>query len=249
MQHDHEVRYARNISLPEIGKGGQAKLNAASVLVVGAGGLGSPLLLYLAAAGVGRIGIIDPDRVALSNLQRQIAHETGDVGRFKTQSAADSLSALNPEIRIEPHEAKLDESNAEELMSQYDIIADGSDNFETRFLVNHYCVRLEKTLVSAAVIGFGGQLYTFKPHVAEDLPCYQCFCPDLPPPEATPRCSESGVLGSVAGILGCWQATEVIKEITGAGESLVGSMIILDVLVNQCRKVTLPKNPDCRCCG
>ncbi len=249
MQHAQNVRYARNISLPEVGAVGQNTLARAKVLVVGAGGLGSPLLLYLAAAGVGTIGIVDHDRVALSNLQRQIIHETADVGRPKTQSAIDALSDLNPEIRLIPHACRLDETTVAPIMADYDLVADGCDNFETRFLVNRQCFQHRKTLVSASVSGFFGQLYTFKPYLGGEHPCYQCLYPEQPSADATPPCSESGVLGSVAGMMGAWQATEVIKELLGIGESLSGFMIMADMLSVSVRKIKIPRNPACQCCG
>lgn len=249
MDHNALVRYARNISLAEIGEAGQEKLLASKVLVIGAGGLGSPLLYYLAAAGIGTIGVVDDDRVALNNLQRQIIHETDDIGRPKVQSAADALSLLNPDIAVVPHLLRLDASNAEELIAGYDMVADGCDNFETRFLVNQICRQLEKTLVSAAVIGFTGQLYTFKSHLGGNLPCYQCLYPEPPAAGATPPCSQAGVLGSVAGMLGSWQATEVIKELLGIGESLAGQMLMFDALGANTRKLQLPRNPACPGCG
>lgn len=249
LQHDQHLRYARNISLPEISADGQQALLQSRVLVVGAGGLGSPLLLYLAAAGVGTLGIADADRVALSNLQRQVLHETADLDRPKVESAADALQDLNPEIKIVPYPVRLDAGNADDLIAQYDLVADGSDNFATRLLVNAACFRHRKTLVSAAVMGFAGQLYTFKPYLGGDHPCYQCLVNELPPPEATPRCAEAGVLGSVAGTLGAWQATEVIKELLGIGDSLSGHMLLLDALAATIRKVKLPRDPECGCCG
>jgi len=249
MHHDLRVRYARNISLPEVGEAGQKRLLASKVLVIGAGGLGSPLLMYLAAAGVGTLGIVDDDRVALSNLQRQILHETEDVGRPKVKSAEDTLHYLNPDINYTPHHCRLTQDNADELIADYDLVADGCDNFETRFIVNAACLRQKKTLVSAAVIGFSGQLYTFKPYLGDPHPCYQCLYPELPAPDATPRCSESGVLGSVVGQLGSWQATEVIKELLGIGESLSRQMMVVDALNNAVRKVKLPHDPACACCG
>ncbi len=247
--HDNAVRYARNISLPEIGRAGQDRLGRAKVLVVGAGGLGSPLLLYLAAAGVGTLGVVDHDLVALSNLQRQILYETTDIGQAKAEAAQFALNDMNPEVKVIPHHTRLDESNIEEIIGGYDLVADGSDNFATRFLVNSHCLKAKKTLVSAAVIGFGGQLYSFKPYLGAPHPCYQCLCPRLPPPDATPRCADSGVLGSVAGILGSWQATEVIKELLGIGESLSGYMLLLDALKAEIRKIKLPRDPMCKCCG
>ncbi len=249
MHHDQEVRYARNVSLPEIGSDGQERLLSSKVLVVGAGGLGSPLLFYLAAAGVGTIGVADDDRVALSNLQRQILHETGDIGHSKVESAADTIGDLNPDVQVVPHICRLDESNVDEIISCYDLVADGCDNFETRFLVNQACLRHNKTLVSSAVIGFSGQLYTFKPYLGVPHPCYQCIYPELPPPDVTPNCSESGVLGSVVGQMGSCQATEVIKELLGIGESLSGQMIMVDALTNTIRKVKVARDPSCACCG
>lgn len=249
MPHDAAVRYARTISLPEVGEAGQDRLQSARVLVIGAGGLGSSALMYLAAAGIGTLGIVDDDRVALSNLQRQILFETGDIGRPKAESAADALRDLNPEVRIEPHALRLTEANAARLIASCDLVVDGSDNFATRLTVNRHCLAARKTLVSAAVIGFTGQLYTFKPYLGAPHPCYQCLVPELPPPEATPTCAESGVLGSVAGMLGAWQATEVIKELLGIGESLSGHMLVVDALQASVRKVALPRDPACMICG
>lgn len=249
MEHDAQLRYSRNISLPEIGEEGQERLLQSRVLVIGAGGLGSPLLTYLAAAGVGTIGIVDDDRVALSNLNRQILHETADIGQLKTESAKEALHDLNPDIRIVTHPCRLDATNEDEILSGYDLVADGCDNFETRFWVNAACMRHGKTLVSAAVMGFNGQLYTFKPYLGEPHPCYQCLYPELPPADATPRCSESGVLGAVAGMMGCWQATEVIKELLGIGEGLSGFIMIFDARSATVRKVTLRRDPACPCCG
>ena len=238
-------RYARHIVLREVGGVGQAKLKAARVLVVGAGGLGSPVLMYLAAAGVGTIGIVDDDTVSLSNLQRQIAHRTADIGRLKTDSAADAIAALNPETAVETHAARLAESNAGKLIAAYDIVADGSDNFATRFLINDTCMAAGRTLVSAAVTEFDGQLATFKPAG----PCYRCLFPEPPPPGMVPSCSESGVLGAAAGVMGTLQALEVIKEIAGVGESLAGHLLIYDALATTFRKVRLKRDPACAVCG
>jgi molybdopterin-synthase adenylyltransferase len=246
---DEELeRYARHIVLREVGGVGQAKLRAARVLVIGAGGLGSPLILYLAAAGVGTIGIVDFDRVSLSNLQRQIAHRTADVGRLKTESAGDSARAINPGVAIEPHPARLEAGNALHLFARYDIVADGSDNFATRFLVNDACYFVGKTLVSAAVTEFDGQLATFKAR-EPGYPCYRCLFPEPPPPGTTPSCSETGVLGAAAGVMGTLQALEVLKEILGIGESLAGKLLIYEALEARFRTVRVKPDPACRLCG
>jgi len=244
-------RYARHIVLREVGGAGQARLLKSKVLVIGAGGLGSPLILYLAAAGVGTIGIVDFDQVSLSNLQRQIAHRTVDVGRPKTQSAMDAALAINPGIRIVPHEQRLEAENAAALIADYDIVADGSDNFGTRFLVNDACFFAGKTLVSAAVSEFDGQLATFKAGNRGDkpYPCYRCLFPEAPPRDAAPNCSETGILGAVSGVMGTLQALEVMKEIIGVGDSLAGRLLIYDALAAQFRTVKVPRDPECRLCG
>ncbi|HEX3430934.1 MAG TPA: molybdopterin-synthase adenylyltransferase MoeB [Rhizomicrobium sp.] len=241
-------RYARHIVLREVGGAGQAKLLAARVLVVGAGGLGSPVLLYLAAAGVGTIGIVDFDHVSLSNLQRQIAHQTASVGEAKTRSAARSVKALNPDIRIEEHSCRITAENARALVEAYDIVADGSDNFATRFLVNDACHFARRTLVSAAVTEFDGQLATFKAF-QRGLPCYRCLFAEAPPPGTAPSCSETGILGAAAGVMGTLQALEVMKEIIGIGESLAGQLLIYDALGARFRKVRVPPDPACALCG
>ena len=246
---DQELeRYARHIVLREVGGVGQAKLKAARVLVIGAGGLGSPLILYLAAAGVGTLGIVDFDQVSLSNLQRQIAHRTADVGRPKTLSARDAAAAINPEITLELHPVRLTAANAAELIARYDIVADGSDNFDTRFLVNDACYFAGKTLVSAAVTEFDGQLATYKAH-AGDLPCYRCLFPEPPPPGTSPSCSETGILGAAAGVMGTLQALEVIKEILSLGESLAGRLLIYEALSTRFRTVRVRPDPQCPLCG
>lgn len=243
-------RYARHIVLREVGGAGQAKISAARVLVIGAGGLGSPLILYLAAAGIGTIGIVDFDRVSLSNLQRQIAHRTADIGRAKTESAADTALAINPEIRLVLHDQRLTPDNAASLIEPYDVIADGSDNFATRFLLNDACFFGRKILVSAAVTEFDGQLATYKPwQQLGHLPCYRCLFPEPPPPDIAPNCSETGVLGAVAGVMGTLQAVEVLKEITAAGQSLAGRLLIYDALECQFRTVRVTADPACRLCG
>jgi adenylyltransferase/sulfurtransferase len=244
---DQELeRYARHIVLREVGGTGQARLKAAKVLVVGAGGLGSPVLLYLAAAGVGTLGIVDFDAVSLSNLQRQIAHRTADIGRLKTQSAADAIAAINPHVAVIQHNARLTAENALDIIGGYDIVADGSDNFATRFLINDACFFAKKILVSAAVTEFDGQLATFKAH---DGPCYRCIFPEPPPPGTAPSCSETGVLGAAAGVMGTLQALEVLKEIAGVGESLAGHLLIYDALSTNFRKVRVKRDPDCALCG
>jgi molybdopterin/thiamine biosynthesis adenylyltransferase len=246
---DEEVeRYARHIVLREVGGTGQAKLRAAKVLVIGAGGLGSPALLYLAAAGIGTIGIADFDTVSLSNLQRQIAHATSDVGRLKTDSAHDAIKEINPGVTVERHALRVTADNALDLISRYDIVADGSDNFATRFLVNDACYFAMRTLVSSAVTEFDGQLSTFKAH-DHSGPCYRCLFPEPPPPGTVQSCSETGVLGAAAGVMGTLQALEVIKEITGVGESMAGRLLIYEALTTRFRNVTFKADPACALCG
>ena len=242
-------RYSRHILLKEVGGVGQARLKAARVLVVGAGGLGSPLLLYLAAAGVGTIGVIDDDKVELSNLQRQIAHNTNRVGELKANSAADSARAINPGVHVTAHSTRLDASNALDLISAYDIVCDGTDNFATRFLVADACVLARRTLVSAAVLRFEGQLSVFKPHAHAGGPCYRCLYPEAPPEGMVPTCSEAGVLGAVTGVMGTLQATETLKEILGIGETLSGRLLIWDALATRFRTIRLPRDPACALCG
>lgn len=247
---DQELeRYARHILLPEIGGAGQARLLGAKVLVIGAGGLGSPVILYLAAAGVGTIGIVDDDAVDLSNLQRQIVHATKRIGAAKTDSAAEAVAAINPGVTVIPINRRLDAGNAAAMIAEYDIIADGSDNFETRFLVNDACYLAKKTLVSAAILRFDGQLSTFKPHAGDGHPCYRCLFPEPPPPGLVPTCAEAGVMGALCGVMGSLQAAEVIKEITGAGESLSGSLLIFDGLRTEFRKIKMHPDPACALCG
>jgi adenylyltransferase/sulfurtransferase len=241
-------RYARHILLREVGGTGQAKLKAASVLIVGAGGLGSPLALYLAAAGIGRIGIVDPDVLELSNLQRQIAHGTEQIGQLKVHSAAAAMRRINPLVNVEGYAQRLDAANVQSLIAGYDVICDGTDNFETRFLLADACVAARRTLVSAAVLRFEGQLATFKPHVGGG-PCYRCLYPEPPPAGLVPSCSEAGVLGAVTGVMGTLQATEVCKEILGLGESLSGWLLIWDALAAEFRKIRLRRDPACRVCG
>jgi adenylyltransferase/sulfurtransferase len=246
---DEIRRYSRHILLQDVGGVGQAKLKAARVLIVGAGGLGSPLALYLAAAGVGTIGIVDHDRVELSNLQRQIAHVTARIGSQKAESAALAACAINPEVRVEPCNERLDADNVLELISRYDVVCDGTDNFATRFLLADACVLGRRTLVSAAVLRFEGQLSVFKPHLHQGGPCYRCLYPEPPPPGAVPTCSEAGVLGAVTGVMGTLQATEVLKEILEVGESLSGKLLIWDALATRFRTVRLRADPDCALCS
>jgi len=245
---DEIQRYARHILLREIGGTGQAKLRAAKVLIVGAGGLGSPLALYLAAAGIGTIGLIDADILELSNLQRQIAHTTARIGGSKVESAAQAMRDLNPLIAIQTHNFRLDESNVAALIAGYDIICDGTDNFATRFLLADACVAAQKTLISAAVLRFEGQLATFKPHEDPEGPCYRCLYPEPPPEGLVPSCSEAGVLGAVTGVMGTLQATEVLKEICGIGVSMSGWLLSWDALSMEFRKIRLRKDPACLIC-
>ena len=249
---DQLERYARHIVLREVGGAGQAKLLKSRILVVGAGGLGSPMILYLAAAGVGTIGIVDFDEVSLSNLQRQIAHRTRDVGRLKTESARDAANAINPDIKIVPHSERLTSFNIMQLLENYDIVADGSDNFATRFLLNDACYFARKTLVSGAVTEFDGQLATYRAwdrQAGQKYPCYRCLFPEAPPREEAPNCSETGILGAAAGVVGTLQALETMKEILGLGESLAGRLLIYDALSSLFRTVKVPPDPACNLCG
>ncbi|HUK60975.1 MAG TPA: molybdopterin-synthase adenylyltransferase MoeB [Stellaceae bacterium] len=242
-------RYARHLILDEVGEAGQARLMAARVLVVGAGGLGSPLLLYLAAAGVGTLGIVDDDTVDLSNLQRQIVHPTARIGVAKVESAQKTLAEINPEVRVQTHAVRLDAGNVEALVGAYDIVADGSDNFATRYLLNDACHRVGRTLVAAALSPFEGQLSTFKSHLGPPHPCYRCLFPEPPPAGAVPRCEEAGILGAVAGVVGTLQATEVLKELLGIGESLSGTLLVYDALRSAFHRFKLPRDPACPTCG
>jgi adenylyltransferase/sulfurtransferase len=244
---DEIRRYSRHILLNEVGGTGQAQLKAARVLVVGAGGLGSPLVLYLAAAGVGMIGVVDHDVVELSNLQRQVAHTTARLGMNKAKSAAAAAQAINPLPRVEPYPVRLDADNAMELIGRFDLVCDGTDNFAARFLVADACALVRRTLVSAAVLRFEGQLSVFKPHTGG--PCYRCLYPEPPPAGIVPSCAEAGVLGAVTGVMGTLQATEVLKEILGIGETLSGRLLLWDALATRFRTVRLPRDPACPLCG
>jgi adenylyltransferase/sulfurtransferase len=241
-------RYKRHLLLHDIGGQGQASLKAARVLVVGAGGLGSPVLLYLAAAGVGTLGIIDDDTVSLDNLQRQVVHTTASVGTAKVESARETIAHLNPHVSVETYDFRLDAANARDLISRFDIVADGSDNFATRYLVSDACYFAGRTLVHAAVGPFDGYLTTLKPFArAADgtpYPSYRCIFPEAPPPGTVPNCSEVGVLGSVVGVIGTLQATEIIKEITGAGESLAGRLLLYDAKEPRFETVRVAWDPD-----
>jgi adenylyltransferase/sulfurtransferase len=243
---DELSRYARHLILPEVGVEGQQKLKAARVLCVGAGGLGSPLALYLAATGVGTLGLVDFDVVDASNLQRQILHSTGDVGRKKLDSAEEKLAALNPAVHVVKHETMLSSANAMDILKDYDIVADGTDNFPTRYLVNDACVLLGKPNVYGSVFRFEGQASVF---ATREGPCYRCLYPEPPPPGTVPNCAEGGVLGILPGLVGIIQATEVIKLILGKGEPLVGRLLLVDALAMRFRELKLKKNPECPVCG
>ncbi len=240
------ARYSRHLIMPEVGMEGQLKLKASSVLCIGAGGLGSPVAMYLAAAGVGRIGIVDFDIVDYSNLQRQVIHGTPDVGRLKLDSASDRLNAINPEIHVETHNEALSSSNALRLLGGYDVIVDGTDNFPTRYLVNDACVLLGKPNVYGSIFRFEGQASVF---ATKDGPCYRCLYPEPPPPGLVPSCAEGGVLGILPGVVGTIQATEAVKLIIGVGEPLINRFMIYDALRMKFRELKLRKDPECPVCG
>lgn len=249
---DQIKRYARHILLPHVGGVGQEKLLNSKVLVIGAGGLGSPVLMYLAAAGVGTIGVIDDDTVELSNLQRQIAHTTERVGMSKVESAASALHAINPEVQVIQYKERFGPANAMELISAYDLVTDGSDNFATRFLVNDAAYFARRPLVSGAIMRFDGQVSTFKNFPGgdhQDGPCYRCIFREPPPPGQIPSCSESGVLGVLCGTVGSLQSTEILKELLGIGESLSGALLVYDALATQFRRIAVKRDPGCPLCG
>src|SRR6185503_3299648 len=243
-------RYKRHLVLREVGGQGQQKLKAAKVLVIGAGGLGSPVLMYLAAAGIGTIGIIDDDRVSLDNLQRQIVHDTPHVGMAKVASAQETIAKLNPHVRVEAHDARIDANNALDIVARYDVVADGSDNFATRYLVSDACYLAKRTLVFAAVGPFDGYVTTLKPHEigpdGQPFPSYRCIFPEPPPPGTVANCAEVGVLGAAVGVIGTLQATEVLKEIVGIGESLAGRLLLYDARATRFTEIKVtwdPANP------
>lgn len=240
-------RYSRHLIMPEVTAEGQRRLKASRVLCIGAGGLGSPTALYLAAAGIGTIGIVDFDEVDLSNLQRQILHGTKDIGRGKLESARDRLRDINPEIEIELHDCRFSSENASQIVSQYDIVVDGSDNFATRYLSNDVCVFARKPNVYGSVFRFEGQTTVFAPHLGG--PCYRCLFPEPPPPESVPNCAQAGVLGVLPGIIGLLQAIETIKLIVGIGEPLVGRLLYFDALKVKFRELNLRRDAQCPVCG
>jgi adenylyltransferase/sulfurtransferase len=243
---DERARYLRHLLLPQVGVEGQVRLKAARVLLVGAGGLGSPAAMYLAAAGVGCLGLIDADRVDVSNLQRQLLHGDGDVGRLKTESARDRLAAINPLVQIERHTVRLTRANAMDILHGYDVIVDGTDNFPTRYLINDACVLLDKPMVYGSVFRFEGQVGVFW---ASRGACYRCLYPNPPPPDLVPSCAEAGVLGVLPGIIGCLQANEVIKLILGLGEPLVNRLLLVDALGPTFRELLIGKDETCPVCG
>jgi adenylyltransferase/sulfurtransferase len=240
-------RYARHLSIPEFGMEGQRKLRAARVLCIGAGGLGSPIAMYLAAAGVGAIGIVDADVVDESNLQRQLLHGTSDVGRSKLDSARDRLHGINPHVSIEPHEVRFSSENAMDIVRSYDVVIDGTDNFPTRYLSNDVCVFLKKPNIYGSILRFEGQCSVFAPHLGG--PCYRCMAPQPPAPGLVPSCAEGGVLGLLPGLIGTMQATEAVKLIAGIGEPLVGRLLHVDTLSMKFRTFNLRRDPECPVCG
>src|SRR5947209_8572659 len=246
LSNDEILRYSRHLIMPEGGMEGQLKLKQAKVLAIGAGGLGSPLALYLAAAGVGKLGIVDFDVVDFTNLQRQVIHSTSDVGRSKLASARETIQGINPNVEVVTYETRLTSENALDIFKDYDVIADGTDNFPTRYLVNDACVLLGKPNAYGSIFRFEGQASVF---YAKEGPCYRCLYPEPPPPGLVPSCAEGGVLGVLPGIVGSIQALETIKLITGAGDSLIGRLLLFDALKLQVRELKLEKDPDCPVCG
>lgn len=240
-------RYSRQMILPGVGGKGQRKLSAAKVFIMGAGGLGSPAALYLAAAGIGTIGLADSDRVEVHNLQRQILHRTSDIGLPKVESGKRTLESLNPDVKVQIYAERVTSANIREIIRSYDLVLDGSDNFPTRFLVNDACYFEKKTLISGAILRFEGQLSAFKPH--SNGACYRCLISEPPPPGHIPSCQEAGVLGAVAGIIGLFQANEALKEILGIGQSMAGRFLLFDALDLCFHEMKIQKNPQCPLCG
>jgi len=247
LNHDEIRRYSRHLILPEVGLAGQKKIKSASVLCIGAGGLGSPIAMYLAAAGIGKIGIVDFDTVDYSNLQRQLLHTDADVGRPKAQSAKETLHGVNPNCEVVLHNTRITSENAFDLIRPYDIVVDGTDNFPTRYLTNDACVLLKKPNVYGSIFRFEGQASVFAPHLGG--PCYRCLYPEPPPPGMVPSCAEGGVLGVLPGIIGCIQATEILKLAIGKGSSLVGRLLLFNALDMKFRELKLRRDPECPVCG
>jgi molybdopterin/thiamine biosynthesis adenylyltransferase/rhodanese-related sulfurtransferase len=243
---EQKERYSRHILVPEIGLEGQLKMLDAKVLLLGTGGLGSPTALYLAAAGIGTLGLVDDDVVDASNLQRQVIHSTSTIGTPKTESARKAIEELNPDVKVVEHNFRVDSSNIIELLEQYDIVVDGADNFPTRYLLNDASVRLNKPVVSASILAFDGQISTFVPH---EGPCYRCLYPTPPPPELAPSCGAAGVLGMLPGVMGLMQSLEVFKLVTGAGDPLVGRLLLFEALGTSFTELKVKKDPSCPICG
>ncbi|HUA66974.1 MAG TPA: molybdopterin-synthase adenylyltransferase MoeB [Candidatus Saccharimonadales bacterium] len=247
LNNDEIRRYSRHLILPEVGLAGQKKIKAASVLCIGAGGLGSPIVMYLAAAGIGKIGIVDFDTVDFSNLQRQILHTDADVGHSKAESAKETIHGINPNCEVVIHNTRISSENALCLIRPYDIVVDGTDNFPTRYLTNDACVLLKKPNVYGSIFRFEGQASVFAPHLGG--PCYRCLYPEPPPPGMVPSCAEGGVLGVLPGIVGCIQATEILKLAIGKGTSLVGRLVLFNALDMKFRELKLRRDPECPVCG
>jgi len=247
LDNDEIRRYSRHLILPEVGLAGQKKICSTSVVCIGAGGLGSPIAMYLAAAGIGKIGVVDFDTVDFSNLQRQIIHGTPDVGRSKAESARDTIKRINPNVEVVLHNTRITSENALEILAQYDIVVDGTDNFPTRYLTNDACVLLKKPNVYGSIFRFDGQASVFAPHL--NGPCYRCLYPEPPPPGMVPSCAEGGVLGVLPGIIGTIQATEILKLALGKGSSLIGRLLLFNALEMKFREVRLRRDPKCPLCG
>jgi adenylyltransferase/sulfurtransferase len=247
LSNDEIRRYSRHLILPEVGLAGQKKICSTSVVCIGAGGLGSPIAMYLAAAGIGKIGIVDFDTVDFSNLQRQIIHATADAGRSKAESARETILGINPNVEVVLHNTRLTSENALEILAQYDIVVDGTDNFPTRYLTNDACVLLKKPNVYGSIFRFEGQASVFAPHL--NGPCYRCLYPEPPPPGMVPSCAEGGVLGVLPGIIGTIQATEILKLALGKGSSLIGRLLLFNALEMKFREVRLRRDPKCPLCG